>query len=270
MDFLKALFSTDVRLLSKNERIFLLLFYALIPFLLIFLLFIFINNSTIFLLAISGSVLSFGLTIPWIYFEKLEEKYGSFSQFHFGMTYQLVARYLPLFAPGLIALSLSLSYILDNLTLGIFVSLSFIIPSLIFFRSDVFNDENCLVNEEIVFGYPTGIYTIISTAFGLYGFYNAYLVMNNIYDVIFLVIITTTCQLMLLFPDFMNRYLPIDIRLKKYFLLIISILTLIFLTLIYSLQNQINFNMTGVSILKLILIIVLSIILYKWYIHKIK
>ncbi len=159
MDFLKALFSTDVRLLSKNERIFLLLFYALIPFLLIFLLFIFINNSTIFLLAISGSVLSFGLTIPWIYFEKLEEKYGSFSQFHFGMTYQLVARYLPLFAPGLIALSLSLSYILDNLTLGIFVSLSFIIPSLIFFRSDVFNDENCLVNKEIVFGYPTGIYT---------------------------------------------------------------------------------------------------------------
>ena len=175
----------------------------------------------------------------------------------------LLILYLKYYDNQLLLLALSI------IVLMICIS-SFIIPSLIFFRSDVFNDENCLVNKEIVFGYPTGIYTIISTAFGLYGFYNAYLVMNNIYNVIFLVIITMTYQLMLLFPDFMNRYLPIDIRLKKYFLLIISILTLIFLTLIYSLQNQINFNMTGVSILKLILIIVLSIILYKWYIHKIK
>ena len=268
MDFLKVLFSTDVSILSKNERIFLLSFYALIPFLLIFLLYIFVNDSIIFLLAISCSILSFGLTLPWIYFEKLEEKYGSFSKFHFGMTYQLVARYLPLFAPGLIALSLSLSYILNNLTLGIFVSLSFIIPSLIFFRSNVFNDKNCLLDKEVVFGYPTGIYTIISQLFGLYGFYNAYLVLNTIYNTIFLVIITIIFQGILLFPEVMNRYLPIDIRLKKYFLLVISVLTLIFLSLVYSSQNQIIFTINVISYMKLLFIIILSLILSKWYLSK--
>ena len=163
-----------------------------------------------------------------------------------------------------------MTYILDNFTLGIFVSLSFIIPSLIFFRSDVFNDENCFVDKETIFGYPTGIYALISVVFGLYGFYNTFLVLNNIYNAIFLVIITMIYQLILLFPDFMNRYVPIDIRLKKYFLPVISILTLIFITLIYLLQNQIIFNINGISILKLIFIIILSIILCKWYLNKIK
>ena len=270
MKLLKIILPLNMKDLSKKERLLCCLFYTFCPIIPLLILYLKYYDNQLLLLALSIIVLMICISSPIFIYERLDEEYGIYSSIRFGSSYQFMAKYLPLFAPGLIALSLSLSYILDNLTLGIFVSLSFIIPSLIFFRSDVFNDENCLVNKEIVFGYPTGIYTIISTAFGLYGFYNAYLVTNNIYNVIFLVIITMTYQLMLLFPDFMNRYLPIDIRLKKYFLLIISILTLIFLTLIYSLQNQINFNMTGVSILKLILIIVLSIILYKWYIHKIK
>ena len=132
----------------------------------------------------------------------------------------------------------------------------------------MFNDENCLVDKEIVFGYPTGIYTIISLLFGLYGFYNAYLVLNTIYNTIFLVIITIIFQVILLFPEVMNRYLPIDIRLKKYFLLVISILTLIFLSLVYSLQNQIIFNINVVSFVRLFFIISLSLILCKWYLSK--
>lgn len=86
-----------------------------------------------------------------IIYEKWDEKYGIYSTIRFGSSYQFMTKYLPLFTPGLILISLSLTYILNNITLGIFISLSFIIPSLIFFRTEVFNDDNCLIGDEIIY-----------------------------------------------------------------------------------------------------------------------
>ena len=40
--------------------------------------------------------------------------------------------------------------------------------------------------------------------------------MNNTYNAIFLVIITVIFQLILLFPDIVNKYFPVDIKLKKF------------------------------------------------------
>lgn len=270
MKLLKIILPFNVKDLSTKERLLCCLFYTFCPIIPLLILYLKYYDYKLLLLPLSIIVLMICISSPIFIYERLDKEYGIYSSIRFGSSYQFMAKYLPLFTPGLIALSLSLAYILNNIYLGIFVSLSFIIPSLIFFRSEVFNDKNCFGDKEIVFGYPTGIYAIISIAFGLYGFYNAYLTLNNIYNAIFLVITTMTYQLILLFPDFMNRHIPIDIRLKKYFLPVISILTLIFLTLIYLFQNQIIFNIKNISILKLIFIIVLSIILCKWYLNKIK
>ena len=268
MKLLKIILPINVKDLSTKERLLCCLFYIFCPIIPLLILYLKYYDYNLLLLAVSIIVSMTCISFPIFIYERWDEEYGVYSSIRLGSSYQFMAKYLPLFAPGLIALSLSLSYILNNLTLGMFVSLSFIIPSLIFFRSGVFNDENCLVDKEIVFGYPTGIYAIMSQLFGLYGFYNAYLVLNTIYNTIFLVIITIIFQVILLFPEVMNRYLPIDIRLKKYFLLVISILTLIFLSLVYSLQNQIIFNINVVSFVRLFFIISLSLILCKWYLSK--
>ena len=77
-----------------------------------------------------------------------------------------------------------LPYILNNITLGIFISLSFIIPSLIFFRTEVFNDDNCWIDNEIVFGYPTGIYSIISLILEVNPIKNGYITVATINDMV--------------------------------------------------------------------------------------
>lgn len=130
--------------------------------------------------------------------------------------------------------------------------------------------KNCCVDNEIIFGYPTGKYSILSVLVGLIGFYNAYSVLNNTYNAIFLVIITVIFQLILLFPDIVNKYLPVDIKLKKYFLLFILILILIFLIIGSTFKDNMIFNLNVFSFIKVTFIIVLSLIISKWYLKKIK
>lgn len=107
-------------------------------------------DKNILLTALSIFIFMVCIASPIIY-EKWDEKYGIYSTIRFGSSYQFMTKYLPLFTPGLILISLSLTYILNNITLGIFISLSFIIPSLIFFRTEVFNDDNCLIGDEIIY-----------------------------------------------------------------------------------------------------------------------
>ena len=51
---------------------------------------------------------------------------------------------------------------------------AFIVPSLaLYFRDDVLNDESCIEGEEILFGYITTWYGLVSLAIGIYGYFNA-------------------------------------------------------------------------------------------------
>ena len=109
------------------------------------------GDKNILLTTLSLFIFMVCIASPIFIYEKWDEKYGIYSTIRFGSTYQFMAKYLPLFTPGLILISLSLAYILNNITLGIFISLSFIIPSLIFFRTEVFNDDNCLIGDEIIY-----------------------------------------------------------------------------------------------------------------------
>lgn len=270
MKFLNIVLPFNVKNLSNKERTLFCLFYIFVPTIPLILLYLKYQDNVILLSSISIMIFMFFITFPIFLYEKWDEKYGIHSTIRLGSTYQFLAKYLPLFTPGLIALVLSLSYILNNLILGIFISFSFIIPSLIFFRTDIFNDKNCCVSNEIIFGYPTGKYSILSVLFGLIGFYSAYSVLNNTYNAIFLVIFTVIFQLILLFPDIVNKYLSVDIKLKKYFLLFILILILIFLILVFSFKGNLIFNLNVFSFIKLTFIIVLSLIISKWYLKKIK
>ena len=248
MKLINIILPLNIKILSKKERICCFLFYTFVPIIPLVLLYLKYADKNILLTALSIFIFMVCIASPIFIYEKWDEKYGIYSTIRFGSTYQFMAKYLPLFTPGLILISLSLAYILNNITLGIFISLSFIIPSLIFFRTEVFNDDNCLIDNEIVFGYPTGIYSIISLILGFYGFYNSYLLLNNISNSIMLIIITIIFQLILLFPNLVNKYLPADMRIRKNFILFILILIMIFLILVYTLQSKLIFNINSMGL----------------------
>ena len=145
------------------------------------------------------------------------------------------------------------------------LAFSFIIPSLTIFRTNVFNDSSAVINNEIVFGYNPSANMLISVCLGLIGYYISFV--NSSFIGICEVFLI---QLSLLFPDFINKYLPVDIRLKKYFLLFISSVFLIFLILVIFLKSTFTINFDLFSILRLVFFIFLSIILCKCYLNKIK
>ena len=78
---------------------------------------------------------------PFVFYEKFAEKYGRNSKLRVGVTYQYYSRYLSLFAPGGIAVIILIGQLYNQITKGICLSLSFIIPFLtLFFRLNLFND----------------------------------------------------------------------------------------------------------------------------------
>ena len=85
-----------------------------------------------------------------------------------------------------------------------------------------------------------------------------------------LIIITIIFQLILLFPNLVNKYLPADMRIRKNFILFILILIMIFLILVYTLQSKLIFNINSITIVKLVFVIILAILIWKWYLSKIK
>lgn len=195
-----------------------------------------------------------------IFIYRYSDESDILSKNHLGAPYQLRVKIFFMCLPGLALLF----FILGKTNLGFILAFSFIIPSLTIFRTDVFNDSSTVINDEIVFGYNPSAYMIISVCLGLIGYYISFVSSSFIaIGLIFLI------QLSLLFPDLINKYIPVDIRLKEYFLLFISIISIIFLITIIFLKSNFTLNFNLFSILRLVFFVILSIIFYKLYSIKI-
>ena len=169
------------------------------------------------------------------------------SKIHLGATYQLRVKIFFMYLPGLALLFFIFSYFLGKINLGFILAFSFIIPSLTIFRTNVFNDSSALINNEIVFGYNPSANMLISVCLGLIGYYISFISSSFLAMCVMFLI-----QLSLLFPDFINKYLPVDIRLKEYFLLFISSVFIIFLILVIFLKSTFTLNFNLFSILRLV------------------
>lgn len=255
----------DYRNFSKKECIICFLIYSFGPIIPgLILINVHLNNFLSFLLVSILVLCMGGASVAFIY--KYCDESDIYSKIHLGSTYQLRVKLLVIYSPGLILLVVLFNYFLGNLNLGLILGFSFIIPSLTIFRTDVFNDSNAIKDNEIIFGYNPSSNMVISLFLGLIGYYVSFITSSLVG-----MYITFFIQLSLLFPDFVNKYLPVDIRLKEYYLLFISIIIMIFLIMIILLQNNINinFNISIYSIIRLLFFIVLTIIITRGYLKKI-
>ncbi|WP_276956248.1 hypothetical protein [Methanobrevibacter woesei] len=91
-------------------------------------------------------------------------------------SYQSSALAFLLVIPGPFLFFLANGLIFNEGILAIGLTLSFIIPGIgLFLRSNVFNDSSCYLGDDIVLGYPTGIYWTTSLFIGLYGYFTGFI-----------------------------------------------------------------------------------------------
>ncbi|WP_407453717.1 hypothetical protein [Methanobrevibacter sp.] len=264
----KSFLSIDTSNLIMNERILFMIILAL-PLTLILSVFFIITRETI---AIGMLILHLSfiipISIPFIFRDSFKKKYGLWSKIHSNLTYQLSAVILPLYVPFCIIFILEISYFFNQLYLGIYISIFFIIPSLfLILKNNVFNDKNCLINEEVIFGYPPHIYGIFSLILGLFGIFNAFKFFYSDFNY-FVVCLTVVLlfQLAMVNPDVMNKLLPFELRRKKGFLIYIICFIIVYLIVIFLMCGALEFipislDLSPWGIVRKIIIYGISIIL---------
>lgn len=264
MKYLKILSIEDYRNFSKKECIFCFLIYSFVPLIPGLILINVHINTYLILVSFSMLVLCMGIA-SMVFIYKYSDESDIHSKIHLGATYQLRVKLLFRFLPGLALLFIIFNYFIGNLKLGLLLGFSFFIPSLTIFRTDIFNDSNSIIGNEIVFGYNPSSNMIISVCLGLLGYYISFISSSFIGMCIIFFI-----QLSLLYPDFVNKYFFVDIKLKEYYLLFISFIIIIFLILVILLEDNINFNfnISFYSILRWVFFVVLTVIVSKWYFNK--
>lgn len=198
---------------------------------------------------------------------------SDFSNFHIGSPYQDGTKTFPMFAPSFFAICIFCGYYFNNMIGGLCAALLVTAPLIIlFFRSEVFNDNSCIIENEIVFGYHTGFYiafdfllALICISLILKGYLNEYIVITTLF-----------IQIIVLFPEKVNYFFPCEIRTKKGFILFFSTLMAFYLIVLfilfsifeYSFQINLVQNINLFSIAKIGFFIVSSLIIFKWYKKK--
>ncbi|MBQ2666876.1 hypothetical protein [Methanobrevibacter sp.] len=213
-------------------------------------------------------VMAYSLTFPFIFKEPIEQHYEVLSEVHMFSTYQYQTLLFSVWLPALLYLILGCSYFMGFFSKSLQCSVFFIIPiiSLIFGRKP-FNDSSCIVNNEILLGYPP-IYPIISLIAGIFGFS---FILNSDINQNIVLIITLIFQAILVLPHVINRIAPFEIRTKKgclYFLAITIALyaLLIFLTIGKTIFYPTNSIINAKTILdKIITYGISMIIVYLFY-----
>ena len=271
----KYLIPMDIKSLSKKERCYSILLY-IVPFLLFCLVLSISANDFSFMILWGLYCI---LLFPWFFYllsyERLERKYKILSDIRFGNTYEFFSKLMVFSVPGVIITLLVLSNLLGYFSLGITISLAFIIPSFaLLFRNDVFNDNSCIDGDEIILGYIPTWYALLSLVIGIYGYVHA-LKMTNISVSIILIVVTIIFQIFFVVPDQFNRFTPFDVKYKKGGLMLIISLLLIYIVLLFFiswqfLSNIENINLSFESIIRKVIIWGVGIGLAILFARKIK
>ncbi len=219
-EFFSKYIFTDGSTLSIKQRVILLGIIIGVPGLL--LVFDYLNSKDLLILEmlIVFLVIVLPIAYSFIFVDKLNEKYGRFSQVRFGYTYQRSLNFVSFIYPGIVCVILFLANFFNKLLLGSLLSLAFVIPFIsACFRTGVFNDSSCYLGGEVVFGYHPICHTF-SILVGLLGFYNVYNLFNvNFNGAALLFIVTVLFQVIFIIPNRINGIVSIEIRKKEGFIL---------------------------------------------------
>ena len=223
-------FLTDGSKLSLKRRIFIIALIC-VPYIL-FSFALYADTRDLFFLRTMIIILFclFPIVFYFIFVDKINEKYGRYSEIRFGYTYQCLLHSVSYFYISIMGIILFIAHDLDMLLLGCLLSFTFVIPFIsAFIRTDTFNDSSCYIGDEIVFGYHP-IYHILSIIIGLFGFYNVYNLLNiNFNSAILLFAITVIFQVIFIIPNWINKIVPFEIKRKEGFIIHITIIVVIYL-----------------------------------------
>ena len=179
-------------------------------------------------------VFSYGLILPVCIIIRLQEKYGEFEALKIISTYKFRGRSILFWMLALFYLIFVGSYDFGYFSKGFLCSVFFIIPILsLLLGVNVFDDSSCIVDDEIVLGYPPTLYPILSLILGIFGFS---FILNSQVNSTIILVITFVFQLVIVLPHVFNKFVPFEIRTKKgclYFLVssILCYAVLIFLVI---------------------------------------
>ena len=266
-EFLSKGFFTDGSDLSRKQRV---LVYSLIcvPYIVFsFAAYAFTNDPFALKIMIILLICISPLIISFVFADKLNEKYGRFSEIRFGYTYQRGIHSVSYAYLTFMGMILFITSVLNKLLLGALLSFSFAIPFIsAFFRTDVFNDSSCYLDDEIVLGYQPTCHTFSILA-GLLGFYNTYALLNVNYDcAILLFVITVLFQIIFVIPNWANKIVPFEIRKKEGFILYNVLTGAVYLLILYCIIGNtmfppIHINLTPEGIIRKIITYGIGIIL---------
>lgn len=263
--FILKYFFTDGTNLNRTQRILVMLFFLIMGSILFLYCYSLTLDIGCFELLSAYFFIVIFVFYPFINVDKFDKKYGLHSDLRFGNTFQYHSKLLSIFSMGFIPAIIVCCNILNKLSLGIFIACAFCIPILAaFFRTDVFNDKNCYVEDEIVLGYHPTLYFFPSLLFGFFGYYNSFLLSSsNLDNAIFLAVITFIIQILFALPDYINKYVPFEIRTIKGFLylfipLIISYISIVYILIGEKIFNTFNITLTPAQIIRSIIIISLG------------
>lgn len=167
-----------------------------------------------------------GIIIVLYYWDKLNSKYGMRPvRSPFQLSYQAYVIFLFFCAPGIFFGMLTLGLMSGNLFFGLGAAVAVVYPILgMFLRIKTFSDES--IPHGGGFGFMPFSYWIMAEALGIYtmgkGFWsmNSYL-SNGVPSLEFIIasiVVGLLLQTLYLFPDKLNKVVPIDLRTKNGFL----------------------------------------------------
>lgn len=219
MNWSNILVPLDIGKLSKKEKTIFVLIYGIIPItlissLLIFQGYIYNDMLSAVIILIPFDLLFLGIASQVIFHNNIVKKVKYLSEYRLWNTYQYGVFGASFFLPSVISGGLAVGYMFNNLVLGVGLSLAFAVPMAgEFLRRDVFNDNSCNLNGKIVMGYEPGRFMLLSVFIGLYGYINVFRNIDSYGHLIWILIIFSF-QLLLIFPDKINKVFPLEIRTK--------------------------------------------------------
>ena len=202
-------------------------------------------------------VLLLGSFYQFFFYDKLKKKYGFYSNVRMGVTYQWTSKGHSFLIPGLLVIVFTCGFIMDNLTLGSLLAFALVFPFLaLFFRTNVFNDNSCILDDEIVFGYHPTYYGFVSLFIGLYGYYNVYRTLNlNLELSVLFFVMTVIFQILFLFPDKCNEVLFFDLRRKEGCIAFSIILIVLYFAISYLLNGEFIISLSLQSFIRIIFLL---------------
>ena len=202
----------------------------------------------------------------FIFQDTIDKKIGRFSNIRNGYSYEWASILFSSLIPSMIIILIFVFSHYNSLNLGIICSLVFILPLFSLLRKNLFCDDNCIKDNEILLGYPP-IYSLIGLILGLFGIFNSFKFFYSDFNYfIVCLIVVLLFQLVMVNPDVMNKVLPFELRRKKSFLIYIICFIIVYLIVIFLMCGSLEFitlqiDLTPWGIFRKIIVYGLTIIL---------